>query len=741
MTQSKNDISFERRQFLKVSALAGGGLLMSAALPGCSSLGKRQMIDDTYQANAWLRIDTDNTIHFVLDRVEMGQGTYTGMSTLICEELEVDPEHLKIEFAGVDSVYRNPFYGLQITGGSTSVSSHWTHLRELGATTRTMMQQAAANVWKVEASLCTIENAQVIHPNKTTSLSYGQLTAIVANMSIPFTIRLKDKKDFKLVGKYNKRLDAQLKSTGKAVYGIDIERPGMLYAVVTRSANFKSSLTSFDIEQAKQAKGVVDIFPIASGIAVIATSYWQARKAQLLVKSAWEGADKTSSDNVFEFYQKALKDDDGKSIKSSGDFSDNAETASTIINAEYQLPYLAHATMEPQNCVVEANKRGMQVWAPTQGPDMARIAAARVSRYSVGDITVNTTFMGGGFGRRIIQDFVEECAEIADKLQKPIKLIWSREDDTQHDWYRPATLHKLSATFDKNLQPQGWKHCIAGPKVFDYLVRNAAPAQYPFVPKIAYGILAASGKMGEGIIAPTDVSSTEGADNFPYSIAHQDIRFTHADPEIPIGYWRSVGYSHNGFVVESFIDELAHTANQDAFAFRLALLNDHPRAQAVLNTVAKASHWGRLDHQENKNHAQGIAIHQSFGTWVAQVADIEVTGNQFKVKKITCVVDCGQSVNPDMVKSQMEGGIIFGLTAALYGEITFKNGAVEQSNFHDYPMLRMNETPEINVTIMQNDHSPTGVGEPGVPPLAPAVANAIFAATGQRLRKLPLKLT
>jgi CO/xanthine dehydrogenase Mo-binding subunit len=368
---------------------------------------------------------------------------------------------------------------------------------------------------------------------------------------------------------------------------------------------------------------------------------------------------------------------------------------------------------------------------------MARIAAARASRYGVNDITVNTTFMGGGFGRRIVQDFVEECAEIADRLQKPIKLIWSREDDTRHDWYRPATLHKLTAALDENQQPLGWKHCIAGPKVFDYLVRNAAPAQYPFVPKMAYDMLAASGKMGEGIIAPTDTSSTEGADNFPYAIAHQDIRFTHADPEIPIGYWRSVGYSHNGFVIESFIDELANSAKQDAFEFRLALLKDHPRAQAVLKMAAQKSNWGNA----TKGQAQGIAIHQSFGTWVAQVADIEVTGTQFKVKKITCVVDCGQSVNPDMVKSQMEGGIIFALTAALYGEITLKNGAVEQSNFHDYPMLRMNETPEIDVTIMQNDHSPTGVGEPGVPPLAPAVANAIFAATGQRLRKLPLKLS
>lgn len=730
-------IAMNRRDFLKASSIAGGGLMVSAVLPGCSSFGKRQMINnETYQANAWLRINKDNSIHFVLDRVEMGQGTYTGMSTLIAEELEVDPAELNIEFAGVDSLYRNPIYGIQITGGSTSVASHWTHLRELGAATRIMMQQAAANVWQVSADKCIAQNSFIIHPNNKTKLSYGELTSIVAEMSIPKDIKLKDKADFKLIGKYKKRLDAELKSTGQAEYGIDIERPGMLYAVVSRSNNFHGELKSFALDKAKNTKGVVDVFPIKSGIAVVAKSYWQARKAQKLVQAEWQSSENKNSSDIFDLYKTALAEDSGTDIKVTGNFSESKENASQLLSAEYQLPYLAHATMEPQNCVVDANAKGMQIWASTQGPDMARIAAARASRYSVDDIQVHTTFLGGGFGRRIVQDFIEEGAEISDRLQKPIKLIWSREEDTQHDWYRPATYHKLSATLGKDSQPQGWQHQIAGPKVFDYLVRNAAPAQYPFMPKFTYDLLAASGKMGEGIIAPTDTSSTEGADNYPYAIPNQDIRFTHVDPGIPIGYWRSVGYSHNGFVVESFMDELAHAAKKDSYQFRYDLLNDQPRAQKLLKAVAEKANWGKT----SKGLVQGIAIHQSFGTWVAQVADVEITGNSFKVKKITCGVDCGQSVNPDMIHAQMEGGIIFGLTAALYGEIIIKDGAAQQSNFHDYQLLRMHETPEIDVLVMENDHAPTGVGEPGVPPVAPAVANALFAATGQRLRKLPLKL-
>ena len=731
-------MELNRRQFLKTSAITGGGVMISAVLPGCASFGRKGMVDnETYQANAWLRINSDNSIYFVLDRVEMGQGTYTGLSTLLAEELEVDPATMTVEFAGVDSLYRNPIYGLQLTGGSTSLVSHWENLRKMGATTRMMMQQAAGDVWKISAKECVAREAFIYHPTNGQKLSYGELASIVATMSVPSDVPLKEKTDFKLIGRYKKRLDAEVKSTGKAVYGIDIDLPNMLYAVVTRSPSFHGELVSSDLSAAKQAKGVVDVFPIQSGIAVVAKNYWQARKAQNLVIAEWSNTSKISSDDVFALYKKSADEDSGSSIRDIGDYDSVAEKAAHVLKVEYKLPYLAHATMEPQNCVVNANSKGMQVWAPTQSPDMARVAAARNTRYSVDDIEINVTFIGGGFGRRIMQDYVEECAEIADIMQKPVKLIWSREDDTQHDWYRPATYHKLSAAINEQGSPQGWSHQIVGPKVFDYLVRNAAPAQYSFMPKMLYGFLAASGKMGEGIIAPTDISSTEGADNYPYSIPNQDVRFTYVDADIPIGYWRSVGYSHNGFVVESFMDELAHQAKQDPYAFRYQLLAEHPRAQKLLKDVAEKADWGNT----TNGMVQGIAIHQSFGTWVAQVADIEVHGKIFKVKKITCGVDCGIAVNPDMIKSQMEGGIIFGLTAALYGKISIKEGAVQQSNFHDYQLLRMSETPEIDVIIMQNDYEPTGVGEPGVPPVAPAIANALFAATGQRLRELPLKLT
>ncbi len=754
ITDMKNP---SRRNFLKASALGSGSLMVSIALPGCATLknGGISQVDgkEQWNSNAWLRIDNDNSIHFVLDRVEMGQGTYTGMTSLLAEELEAAPEKIDVSFAGVDSIYRNTIYGIQITGGSTSVASSWQIIREAGAATRMLLIKAAAHTWQIAEKDCRAEDGQVFnnangHKQQGQVLSYGQLAAIAATFSIPGDIPLKDKADFKVIGKYNKRLDGLKKVTGTANYGIDSDLPGMRYAVVTRAGRWDSQIKSHNGESLTSLPGIEAVFainkPSAIGIAIVAKSYWQARKAQQQLQVEWHESELNNVDDasIFSQYKKDLADDSGKNVRSVGDISEAFDNATQTITAEFEMPFLAHATLEPQNCSAWAKPGELEIWAPTQSPDMAQVAAAKATDYSLSDIKVNTTFLGGGFGRRINQDFVAEAAAIAEQVNYPIKLIWSREEDTQRDWYRPSSYHKLSASINEEGQVSGWNHQMAGSGVFDYFVGEAAPAQYPFAPKFMYGMLESAGKMGEGIIAPADGSIFEGAEALPYDFANINVDYKKSDSGILVGNWRSVGYSHNGFIVETFIEQLARQAKikvtkKDSYQFRYELLNKHPRAQAVLKLAAEKANWGT----PLAGCTQGISIHKSFGTWVAEVADVEVINQQIKVKRVVCAVDCGQVVNPDTVVAQMEGGINFALTAALYGEINIKQGIPQQTNFHDYQLLRMNDAPKIDVHIIDSDEKPTGVGEPGVPPLASAVANAITEKTGQYFYKLPLKIT
>lgn len=732
--------NLNRRGFLKSSALASGGLLLTIALPACSSMThKGPVMDEQWQASAWLRIDTDNRITFVLDRVEMGQGTYTGLVTLLCEELETDPANVQVEFAGVDSFYNNPLYKLQVTGGSTSVSTSFERIRLAGASAREMLKAAASQGLGVPVEQLRCDNGFVIPPSGQ-PIAYGQLVRVAATHKIPNDIALKQPEQFRYIGKFDRRLDAHVKVTGQAQYGIDVELPGMLYAVISRAPAYGSTLKSVDITAAQQAPGVVDVFRMEAagrqGVAVVARSYWQARKAQQLLVIEWALPKKAPSDaDVMAAYAQDLANKSGSRLRNDGHFSRARRQASSVLEAEYRLPYLAHATLEPQVCVVNANQHGMEVWAPTQAPSLARIAAAKHSGYRVDDIIVHTTWIGGSFGRRLMQDFVAECAFVANRLQQPIKLIYSREEDTQHDFYRPASLHQLTATVHDDGHIHGWQHRLAHPKVMHWFVPDAAAAQFSFMPKFMFPALTVAGKLGEGILAPNDRSGYEGADDLPYHFEHLQVDFVHSEPGVPVGYWRAVGHSHNGFVTESFMDELAYQQQQDPLQFRRQLLQQHPRALAVLTKAAEMANWGT----PLAGCAQGVAVHKSFGTWVAQIADVSVEDGHIQVKRVVCAVDCGLVVNPDTVKAQMEGGIIFGLTAALFGKITLKNGAVEQSNFHDYPLLRLSETPELVVAIIASAEEPSGVGEPGVPPVAAAVANAVFAASGQRLRELPLQ--
>lgn len=731
-------MTMNRRDFLKVGAGTSGSLLLSLSLPGCAGIQNGYTSETgSWKAGAWLELTKNGEIWFTLDRVEMGQGTYSGLTTLIAEELEVPPESISVRFAEVAPEYRNPLFKLQLTGGSTSVGTAWEPLRVAGASARQMLVMAAARVWNVEAAECSAQDGRVVHPNGMDSMPYAQLVELASAEVIRGDVPLKPRSEWKLIGKSDKRLDAVAKSTGTAGYGIDVELPGMVYGVVTRAPRYGSKVVGFNGDDVLAMPGVIDVFEIERGVAIVADKYWRARKAQAALKVEWDESEalSLSNEDVFSGYREAAEDDAGESERSEGDFDEALEQAGSVIEAEYEQPYLAHATMEPMNATVWYRGDSAEVWAPTQGPDLGRIAVARMTDLSPDDVTVNTTFLGGGFGRRLVQDYIEEAAAAAYRVGKPVKLIWSREEDTQHDLYRPAMLHRMKASISDG-ELTGWHHQIVGPQILDWYVRNAAPAQYPWAPKFMYGTLGKVGVLAEGLATPKDVSAIEGAIGYPYDVGNIDIRHTHTDPGVPITWWRSVGYSHNGFAVETFMDELAHEAGQDPYEFRRKLLANEPRHLEVLDRAARLANWGEA---LPEGRARGIALFRSFGTYVAQVVEAGIEGGAIRVYRVSAAVDCGQVVNPQIVRDQIEGGAIFGLTAALYGNIEFRDGVVQQSNFHDYQMVRQYEVPEVVVDIVENDEAPTGVGEPGVPPVIPALGNALFALTGKRQRSLPLK--
>ncbi len=731
-------MTMNRRDFLKVTAGTSGGLVLALSLPGCA--GIQTGYDETsghWKPDAWLELTADDQVYFTLARVEMGQGTYTGLTTLIAEELEVDPASIRPRFAPAASEYRNPLFNLQLTGGSTSLATSWQPLRVAGASARIMLVNAAASVWEVSPEKCQAADGRVVHPNGEESLSYGRLVELAAKQSVPGDPALKPRSEWKYIGRNRGRLDAEAKSTGAPIYGIDVELEGMVYAVVTRPPRYGATVRSFDDSTARAMPGVLDVFEIERGVAVVADKYWRARKAQNALTIEWDnsGALKVSSDDVFSSYHKAADEDPGESERSEGDFDDAVESAETVIEASYEQPYLAHATLEPMNATAWYRGNAIEVWAPTQAPDLGRIAAARVTDLLPDDVTIHTTFLGGGFGRRLTNDYIEEASAVAFRVGKPVKLIWSREEDTRHDFHRPAMLHRMQASVSGG-QVTGWHHQIVGPQILDWYVRNAAPAQYPWAPKFLYDTLGRVGLMAEGIATPKDHSAIEGAIEYPYRVPNLDIRHTHTDPGVPVSWWRSVGFSHNGFAVETFMDELASELGQDPYWFRRSLIEHEPRHLEVLDRVARLSQW---EGPVPEGRARGMALVRSFGTYVAQVVEASVEAGEILVHRVVCAVDCGQVVNPDIVRDQIEGGVIFGLTAALYGDITFRDGQVQQSNFHDYPLMRHDQRPEVVVDIVDSDADPTGVGEPGVPPVIPALGNALFALTGKRQRRLPLK--
>ncbi|MBP2648201.1 MAG: aerobic-type carbon monoxide dehydrogenase, large subunit CoxL/CutL-like protein [Gemmatimonadetes bacterium] len=707
-----------RRDFMRASIAAGAGLTLAVYLPGCSPRAA-VVSGPPFVPNAWLRIGTDGVVTVVVDKSEMGQGVLTSLPQMIMEELDGDWATVRIEEAPAGPQYVNPAFGLQGTGGSTSVRVSMMPLREAGAKARAMLVAAAAQKWGIAPDACSTANGYVLETGKRRKLGYGELTVAAAAMPVPEKVTLKDPKDFKLIGKPVKRLDLKGKVNGTAGFGIDAHTDGVLIAVVARSPVLGSSVTGFDDKPALAVPGVKRVVQVDSGVAVVATGYWAAMKGREALQVSWSKspmAGVSSADLSAKL--KALSAKPGVKARHDGDPAGALRRASKRVEATYEVPYLAHATMEPMNCTAWVQADKCTIWAPTQFQSGGGLGvqgiAAKLTGLPESAVTVHTTFLGGGFGRRFELDFVIDAVQVSKAVGEPVKVIWSREDDVRHDYFRPASYSKLAAGLDASGKPVAWSQTIVCPSIMSRFTMVFGP-------------------LPNGL----DASSVEGAANIAYAIPNLHCGWVNADLGVPIGFWRSVGNSQNAFVAEGFMDEVAHAAGADPYEFRRNLLASAPRHRGVLELAATKAGWGTPLPQ---GRARGIAVVESFGSYVAEVAEVSIENGKVRVHRVVCAVDCGVVVNPDIIAAQMESAVVYGLTAALYGKITLENGAVVQGNFDSYPMLRMNEMPVVEVHIVPSTEGPGGVGEPGTPPIAPAVVNAIFALTGQRIRTLPIVL-
>jgi len=701
-----------RRVFLKAGAAAGGGLLLSFAL----DCAEGDAATDTFAPNAFIRIDRDGAVTMVMPQVEMGQGTYTSMPMLIAEELEVELSRVRLEHAPAnEKLYGNPILrSTQITGGSTSVRGFWEPLRRAGATGRNLLIAAAAQTWGVDMNTCRAEKGEVIHVPTGRRVSYGTLVDVAASLPVPEKVALKDPKDFKLIGTPAKRLDAQEKVNGSAQYGIDVKIPGMKVATVAACPVFGGKPESVDDSKARAIKGVVQIVRLDDAVAVVADHMAAAKKGLAALDIKWnEGQNAGVGTAEIIGQLDAASKNPGAVARKEGDVEKAMAGAAKKVEAIYQLPFLAHATMEPMNCTVHVRNDGCDVWVGTQVATLAQRAAAAVTGLPLEKVQVHNHLLGGGFGRRLEIDGVTRAVQIAKQISAPVKVIWSREEDIQHDLYRPYYYDRMAAGLDEQGMPVAWTHRVTGSSIF----ARRAPAA-----------------VKDGV----DPDAVEGAAKPPYTLPNIQVEYVRQEPPpgITTAFWRGVGPTHNIFMVESFIDELAAAASKDPVDYRRTLLGNSPRARAVLELAAEKSGWGQ---KLPPGSGRGVSVQFAFGSYLSQVAEVAVAKDGgVRVQRVVCAVDCGMVVNPDTVRAQIEGGIIFGITAALYGQITLKNGRVEQSNFDNYRMLRINEVPVVEVHIIKSTEAPGGIGEPGTAAVFPAVINAIFAATGKRIRKLPV---
>jgi CO/xanthine dehydrogenase Mo-binding subunit len=659
----------------------------------------------------------------------------------VAEELEIAPSALGVELAGAHAAFANSALGMQITGGSTSVVSSFVPLRTAAAVAREMLRAAAAKTWGVPLDQCKAENGEIVHVPTNRRLRYGALAKTAASMDVE-TPKLKEPKDWKYIGKPVTRRDARMKVDGSAIYGIDVTLPNLRTAVILRAPGVGAKLLGFKAEEALKDPGVEAVFAVPSGVAVVAQSYWRARKAADKVTVTWSATDPGVDSQLLGAAYRERVGRDAAVIHAYGDHGEAEKQAGKTLEAIYELPYLAHATMEPQNATAWIHDGKCDIWAPTQSPALAAEVARRITGISMSNISIKQTLLGGGFGRRLQQDYVEDAVYVAMRVSHPVKVVWSREDDMKNDGYRPMATSSLKGTVDKAGKISSWSHRLATQSIVAQSgswIAAFAPQSMPIVAKMEMGALgsALTGLAARGGI--TDPTSIEGAGELPYELPAFKLELAPIEPQVTIGSWRSVGVSHTIFVVESFMDELAHAGGQDPFEARRKLLRKGSRELAVLELAAQKAGWGT---PASAGVFRGIAVAKAFNSYCAEVAEVSVDPIRgLKVHRVVAAIDCGTVVNPDIVRMQVESSIAYGLSAAMHQQITFRKGVVEQVNFHDFPPLRMNEMPHVEVHIVESKEPPTGVGEPGLPPIAPAVANAIFAATGKRIRKLPFAVS
>jgi len=749
----------KRRHILGGIALGTGALVV-----GWSVMPPRQRLlpasplpnlEGQTALNGWVRIGSDDQVSLVMARSEMGQGVHTGLAMMLADELDARWEQIKIESSGFDHIYNNqsvaadglPFHpddhgrvkqfaqwmthktmreiGLNATGGSSSMKDLWLPMRQAGASARAMLVAAAAKQWQVPETECVVKDGVVSHPSGK-SARFGELAALAAQLPHPSNPTLKNPSQFKFIGQATPRLEAGAKVNGSALFGLDVRPEGLWFAGVRMNPELGAPLQSFDAAKALQMPGVQKVFAVdatkgsTAGVAVVATSTFQAMKALSQVRTVWGtgAAAAWSSANIQQHLMQALDSNDAHTYFEHGDAPKALKSAHKTVQAEYSAPYLAHATMEPMNCTVWLKDGSAEVWAPTQIPDAARHVVAQILDIPKHKLTLHVPLLGCGLGRRLELDFIAQAAQIAKVcVGHPVQTMWDRSQDMQHDFYRPACVSRYTAGLDAQGQVVAWQSQSASQSIAEDMLARllGAPAAGP------------------------DKTTAEGAFDQAYEWPAARINHSTVQLPIPVGSWRSVGHSHQAFFKESFIDEVAHAVGQDPLAFRLALLKNHPRHARVLQLAADKSGWGIPLINTGDKRALGLALHESFGSIVAQVAEVSMGKQGIRVHRVVCAVDCGTVVNPDGVAQQMEGSVMMGLTAALHGEITLDKGRVQQSNFHDQPLLRMGQAPLVETHIVPSDAHPEGMGEPGTPPIAPAVANAVFALTGQRLRSLPLR--
>ena len=714
-------VNESRRRFLQGSA----GLTLAIYLAPAEAARKAAKPLVQFEPSAFVRIGSDNTVTVISKHLEMGQGTYTGLATIVAEELDAAWGQVRVEGAPADAKrFNNLFFGpFQSTGGSTAIANSWQQLRQAGASARAMLVSAAARRWNVLPGSLVVEAGVVRHPESRRKASFGELAEAASRESVPADAPLKDPKDFKLIGRHAPRKDAQAKITGRAQFTQDVQLPNMLVAVVAHPPRFGATVKGFDPAPILAMPGVVEVVAIPSGVAVLARDTWSAIQGRNALKVDWDEskAFRLGSAEILARYRQLARKP-GKAARSEGATAPALYSAAKVLEATYDFPYLAHAAMEPMNCVVHLKADGCEIWNGEQFHTADQMKVAGLLGLQAEQVTIHMLYAGGSFGRRAstTSDYVLEAVSIAKASTQgaPVKLIWTREDDMRAGYFRPLFHHRISAGLDAQGRPVAWHQRLVGQSII---------AGSPFAGMIKDGI---------------DPVSVEGAANLPYAVPNLQVELhTPDDIGVPVLWWRSVGSTHTAYSTETFVDELAQAAGQDPVAYRLALLGDaHPRHVGVLNLAAEKAGWGtpRAAGPAGTRRGRGVAVHESFNTFVAQVAEVSIGADgAIKVDRIVAAVDCGIAINPDNVRAQVEGSVAFALSAALQGAITLKDGMVEQSNFHDYAPLRINQMPAVEVHIVPSPEAPTGIGEPGVPPVAPAVANAIAAATGKRLRSLP----